>query len=65
LINGFVKFAISRYFVPLTQKGKVAMRLGLHRDFKDALPEAIKTPLIPILNWVSRSRVRLKKLYKR
>ncbi len=63
--NGFVKFAISRYFVPLTQKGKVAMRLGLHRDFKDALPEAIKTPLIPILNWVSRSRVRLKKLYKR
>jgi hypothetical protein len=41
------------------------MRLGLHRDFKDALPEAIKTPLIPILNWVSRSRVRLKKLYKR
>ena len=59
--NGFVKFPMTRYYVPLTWKGKVAIRLGLHKDFKDALPAPIKYPLIPVLNWVSRSRLRLKR----
>jgi hypothetical protein len=36
--NGFIKFPITRYYVALTWKGKVSVRLGLHRDFKDALP---------------------------
>ena len=58
--NGFVKYPMARYYVPLTWKGKVAIRLGLQRDFKDALPQAIKNPLIPIMNWVSRTKVRLK-----
>ena len=26
----------------ITRKGRIAIRLGLHRDFKDALPEFIK-----------------------
>ena len=60
--NGFVKFAITRYYVPLTQRGRRVIRLGLYRDFKDALPESIKYPLIPVLNWISRSRVRLRQL---
>ena len=29
--NGFQKFDLPRYFVPLTKKGKVALSLGLHR----------------------------------
>jgi len=58
--NGFVKFPIARYYVPLTRKGRIAMGLGLQRDFKDALPQAIKYPLIPFLNWASRSKIRLK-----
>ena len=58
--NGFVKFPITRYYVPVTGRGRVAIRLGLHREFKDALPESVKYPLIPVLNWVSRNKMRLK-----
>ncbi len=58
--NGFVKFPITRYYVALTGKGKLAIRLGLHKELKDALPEAIKNPLIPALNWVSRTKVKVK-----
>ena len=58
--NGFTKFPITRYYIPITDKGRMAIWLGLHRDFKDALPRSIKYPLIPVLNWVSRTKVRMK-----
>jgi hypothetical protein len=58
--NGFVKFPITRYYVPVTWKGRVAIRLGLHREFKDALPQSLKGPLTPVLNWASRNKMRLK-----
>ncbi len=43
--NGFQQFDLPRYFVPLTRKGKLALKLGLHRRLKDSLPIAIKKPL--------------------
>jgi hypothetical protein len=43
--NGFQKFDLPRYFVPLTQKGKLALKLGLHRGWKAAVPEQIKIPI--------------------
>ncbi|MCL5877702.1 MAG: hypothetical protein M1540_07825 [Candidatus Bathyarchaeota archaeon] len=58
--NGFVKFLIKRYYIPLTSKGRLAIRLGLHRELKDALPEFVKKPLFPVLNWVSRTKVKVK-----
>jgi hypothetical protein len=58
--NGFVRFPITRYYVPITRKGRLAVRLGLHREFKDALPQSMKYPLIPVLNWASRNKMRLK-----
>ncbi|HYA78643.1 MAG TPA: hypothetical protein VEF91_08010 [Verrucomicrobiae bacterium] len=58
--NGFVKFRITRYYVPITWKGKVAIRLGLHKELKDALPQPLKGPLIPVFNWASRNRMRFK-----
>ncbi len=58
--NGFVKSPITRYYIPLTQKGIVAIRLGWQREFKDALPQSIKGLLIPVLNWVSRNKIRMK-----
>jgi hypothetical protein len=58
--NGFVKYPIARYYVPLSGKGSLAIRLGLHKPFKDALPESFRGPLIPIFNWVSRNKVLLK-----
>lgn len=57
--NGFYKCLIKRYYIPLTKKGKVAVRLGLHREIRDALPESIKPLVIPLYNWVSRTKTRL------
>ena len=43
--NGFQKFDLPRYFVPLTLKGKLALKLGLHRGWREAVPEQIGKPL--------------------
>jgi hypothetical protein len=43
--NGFQKFDLPRYYVPLTSKGKLALKLGLHRGWKAALPNGLKRPL--------------------
>ena len=58
--NGFTRFSLTRYYVPLTTKGKIAIKLGLHRDFKDALPQSIRYRLIPVYNWVSRTKTEIK-----
>ncbi len=60
LSNGFSKFSLTRYYVPLTGKGRLAAKLGLHRPAKDALPENIKLPLIPLFNWVSRTKMQVR-----
>jgi len=43
--NGFQRFDVPRYFVPLTPIGKLALKLGLHRGWKAALPNRLKRPL--------------------
>jgi hypothetical protein len=58
--NGFTKFPIARYYVPLTLKGRVAIRLHLHKELKDALPQSLKDALIPVFNWVSRNKIRFR-----
>jgi hypothetical protein len=58
--NGFVKYPIRRYYVPLTWKGRVAIRIGWQRETKDALPQSLKDRLIPVMNWVSRTKTRLR-----
>jgi hypothetical protein len=60
--NGFTKFSLTRYYVPITKKGQIAAKIGLHREMKDALPQPIKYPFIPIYNWVSRNKMRIKLL---
>jgi hypothetical protein len=59
--NGFSKCALTRYFVLLTKKGRLAAKLGLHRQAKNALPNWIKRPLVPVFNWVSRTKVQIKR----
>jgi len=39
--NGFQKMPVPEYFVPLTIKGKLALRLGMHKGLKGALPERV------------------------
>jgi hypothetical protein len=58
--NGFSKFILPRYYIALTTKGRIAIRLGLHRDLKDSLPDSLKKPLFPIFNWISRNKLRLR-----
>ena len=58
--NGFAKFSLTRYYVPITKKGRIATRLGLHREIKDVLPQSIKYPLIPFYNWISRNKMRVR-----
>jgi hypothetical protein len=42
---GFQETRVPRYFIPLTQKGRLALKFGLHRGWKAALPDPIKRPL--------------------
>jgi hypothetical protein len=58
--NGCVKFDLTRYYISISRKGEIATALGLHREFKDVLPQAIKYRLIPIYNWISRTRMKIK-----
>ena len=59
--NGFAKYPLTRYYVPLTRKGKLTVKLGLHREVKDTLPQSIKYPLIPVFNWISRTKMKAKR----
>jgi hypothetical protein len=58
--HGFMKFTLKRFYVPTTQKGRITTKLGLQKEAKDALPASIKTRLIPIFNWVSRTKLKTK-----
>jgi hypothetical protein len=60
--NGFTRFPLTRYYVPLTKKGQIAIRLGLHREIKDILPQPMKCPLIWFHNWISRNKMRIKRV---
>jgi hypothetical protein len=54
--NSFKKFPLTRYYIPLTRKGQIAIKLGLHKEAKDVLPQRLKYWLIPAYNWASRRR---------
>jgi hypothetical protein len=43
--SGFEEIKVPRYFVPLTRKGQLALKLGLHRGWKAVLPDRIKSAL--------------------
>jgi len=58
--NGFSKFQLIRYYVPITKKGRITIRLGLHKEMKDTLPQSVKYFLFPIYNWLSRTKVRVR-----
>lgn len=54
-VNGFKQFDLPRYYVPLTARGRAALRLGLHRRLADRLPESIIGGLRELRNsWYNR-----------
>jgi RNase P subunit RPR2 len=58
--NNCVKFDLTRFYIPLTTRGRVAAKLGLHREMKDRLSQSVKYPLIPLYNWISRTKSKIK-----
>jgi len=43
--TGFQRFDVPRSFVPLTPIGKLALKVGLHRGSKEAVPKQLRQPL--------------------
>ncbi|MGB6546642.1 MAG: hypothetical protein WBE97_13570 [Candidatus Acidiferrales bacterium] len=53
--NGFEQFLLPRYYVPLTLKGKIALRLGLHRSLVKRIPKQVLSRLLKIRSsWYER-----------
>jgi hypothetical protein len=46
--NGFQEFKVPRYYVPLTTKGKLALALGLHREWNTLIPWPIMKLLLKL-----------------
>jgi hypothetical protein len=63
--NGFTKLQLARYFIPLTGKGRLAIKLRLNRELKDTLPPSMKHALFPLYNRMSKTRAKLKLALKR
>jgi hypothetical protein len=54
-VNGFERFDLPRYYVPLTYFGRAAFRLGLHHRFVDRLPESVVGRIRELRNsWYNR-----------
>jgi len=49
--NGFEEFRFPRYYFPLTLKGKIALRLGLHLGVRSLIPEPVVEKLLAIRAW--------------
>ena len=55
--NGFERFDVPRYYVPLTIKGRLALSLKLHHGIKDVIPENIQDHLRDLRNrYYSKAR---------
>jgi hypothetical protein len=44
-VNGFSRLDLPRYYIPLTQAGRIALRLGLHHKVVYYVPESIASVL--------------------
>jgi len=55
--NRFEKVLVPRYYIPLTLKGQIALKLGLHHSVKELLPLAVIKMLVKLRTWVRESVV--------
>ncbi|MBI4684775.1 MAG: hypothetical protein HY755_06210 [Nitrospirae bacterium] len=57
-LNGFEKFPVPRYYVPLTLRGKIILKLKLHHGIKGMLPEWVIGRLLDLrTKWYERKLV--------
>lgn len=54
--NGFSKLAIPRYYAPLSIRGEVALRTGLHRGIRELIPAPILSHFLKLRRvWYERN----------
>jgi hypothetical protein len=46
--NGFQKITVPRYWIALTPKGKIALKLGWHRDVRSYIPDELLAALLKL-----------------
>jgi hypothetical protein len=57
--NGFERVNVPEYFVPLTNKGRLALTLGLHKKAKDRVPQRLAKPMLELRDkWYARQIVK-------
>jgi hypothetical protein len=44
-VNGFQRVDLPRYYVPITNLGRLALQFGLHHRLVDRIPESVATKL--------------------
>jgi hypothetical protein len=54
--NGFEEFFVPLYFIPLTIKGRIAIKLNIHLGFKRIVPERIKKTARRFRAWILRKQ---------
>ena len=54
--NGFEQFQVPQYYVPLTNKGKLCIALGLHLGWKQMIPESVLNLAVKVRSkWYEKS----------
>lgn len=54
--NGFKKIDVPKYYIPLSLKGSIGLKLNLHHDFSEQLPSALLSYLRKVrAKWFLRS----------
>ncbi len=56
--NGFEQVLLPRYFIPLSLKGRIALRLGLHQGLRRRIPKPVLSQLLTIRNYWYESRLK-------
>ena len=49
--NGFERFELPRYYIPLTMKGRIILKFRLHRNVVSLVPERVVQALIEMRTW--------------
>ena len=56
--SGFEQLLLPRYYIPLTVRGRIALKLGLHRGLAQQIPEPIVRQLLKIRNFWNGRRLK-------
>jgi len=54
--NGFIPINVPRYFVPLSLRGRIALKCNLHLGLSALIPPSIRARLIALRAWYYRHR---------